>query len=109
MLRILQNSASASAKSYYAHSDYLNAGQELIGRWGGRTAQKLGLTGDVVKLSFDRRCNNLDPRSGEQLTLRTNGDRTIGDDFNDSTSICRKVSRWFICWVRMNGSSTPLA
>lgn len=65
MLRIIQNSASASAKSYYAHSDYLSAGQELTGRWGWRTAQKLGLAGDVDKLSFDRLCDNLDPRSGE--------------------------------------------
>ena len=82
MLRIIQNSASASAKSYYAHSDYLSEGQELTGRWGGRTAQMLGLEGDVDKLGFDRLCDNLDPRSGKQLTLRTNSGRTIGDDFN---------------------------
>ena len=82
MLRIIQNSAAASAKSYYAHSDYLSEGQELTGRWGGRTAQMLGLAGDVEKLSFDRLCDNLDPRSGNQLTLRTNSDRTVGYDFN---------------------------
>ena len=82
MLRIIQNSASASAKSYYAHSDYLSEGQELTGCWGGRTAQMLGLAGDVDKLSFDRLCDNLDPRSGNQLTLRTNSDRTVGYDFN---------------------------
>jgi conjugative relaxase-like TrwC/TraI family protein len=42
----------------------------------------LGLSGDVEKLSFDRLCDNLDPRSGEQLTLRTNSGRTVGYDFS---------------------------
>ena len=82
MLRIIQNRAAGSAKSYYAHSDYLSDGQELTGRWGGRAAGMLGLCGEVDKLSFDRLCDNLDPRSGERLTLRTNSDRTVGYDFN---------------------------
>jgi len=42
----------------------------------------LGLSGEVDKLSIDWLCDNLDPRSGERLTLRTNSDRTVGYDFN---------------------------
>lgn len=41
----------------------------------------LGVSGDVEKLSFDRLCDNLDPRSGEQLTLRTKSDPAVGYDF----------------------------
>ena len=89
-VRIIQNSASASAKSYYAHSDYLSEGQELTGRWGGRMAQMLGLTGDVDKLSFDRLCDNLDPRTGTQLTLRTNSDRTV--DYNLHFRLLKGIS-----------------
>lgn len=75
MLPIIQNSA--SAKSYCAHSDYLSEGQELTGRCGGRTAQMLDLSGDVDKLSVDRLCDTLDPRSGKQLTLRSNPECTF--------------------------------
>jgi conjugative relaxase-like TrwC/TraI family protein len=82
MLRIIQNRAAAQAKSYYAHSDYLSESQELTGRWSGRSAQMMGLSGDVLKEHFDRLCDNLHPQSGQQLTLRTDSDRTTGYDFN---------------------------
>ena len=82
MLYVIQNRASAWAKSYYAHSDYLSEDQELTRRWGAWATQILGLAGEVEKQSFDRLCDNLDPRSGKQLTLRTNSDRTVGYNFN---------------------------
>jgi conjugative relaxase-like TrwC/TraI family protein len=82
MLRVIQTKSSAGAKSYYSQSDYLSEGQELVGRWGGKASQLLGLSGEVDKQSFDRLCDNLDPRSGERLTLRTNAERTVGYDFN---------------------------
>jgi len=44
----------------------------------------LGLEGVVDKLSFDRLCDNLDPRDGRQLTVRTRTDRTVGYDFTFS-------------------------
>lgn len=82
MLRIIQNRSSESAKSYYAQSDYLSEGQELTGYWGGKAAERLGLSGEVGKQHFDRMCGNLHPQTGDRLTLRTKADRTPGYDFN---------------------------
>lgn len=82
MLRIIQNQSSAGAKSYYSHSDYLSEGQELAGLWHGNGAESLGLSGVVQKKDFDALCDNLDPRTGKQLTPRNKSDRTVGYDFN---------------------------
>lgn len=82
MLRIIQNKHAAGAKSYYSHGDYLSEGQELNGRWGGKGAALLGLTGDVQKRDFDALCDNLHPVTGARLTARTDTDRTVGYDFN---------------------------
>lgn len=82
MLRIIQNRAAASAKSYYSQSDYLSEGQELVGFWGGKAAKQLGLSGEVDSTSFDRLCDNLHPIDNKRLTLRMRADRTVGYDFN---------------------------
>lgn len=82
MLRVIQTKSAEGAKSYYSRSDYLSEGQELVGQWGGKGATLLGLSGEVDKQSFDRLCDNLDPRSGERLTLRTKEHRSVGYDFN---------------------------
>lgn len=82
MLRVIQNKAASAAKSYYSHSDYMSEGQELVGYWRGKAAEKLGLSGIVDKQSFDRLCDNLHPETGKRLTLRTKVDRTVGYDFN---------------------------
>jgi conjugative relaxase-like TrwC/TraI family protein len=84
MLRVTQQDDSAAAKHYYSSADYLSEGQEIIGSWGGRAAQMLGLEGVVDKDSFERLCDNLDPRTGKQLTARTREDRTVGYDFTFS-------------------------
>jgi conjugative relaxase-like TrwC/TraI family protein len=81
MLRIHPVTSATDAKSYYASSDYYTDGQELVGRWGGRLARQLGLSGTVDKPSFDRMCDNLHPRTGLPLTPRTNDDRRVGYDF----------------------------
>ena len=80
MLRIHQIRSAAEAKSYYAQTDYY--GQELVGNWGGKAAERLGLDGPVTLEAFGRLCDNLDPASGEQLTVRQKSNRTVGYDFN---------------------------
>jgi conjugative relaxase-like TrwC/TraI family protein len=84
MIRIKQQDNAGSAKRYYATADYYSEGQEIVGLWGGKGASRLGLVGVVDKSSFERLCDNLDPRTGEPLTVRTRTDRTVGYDFTFS-------------------------
>ena len=71
MIRITQQDSAKDAKRYYATADYYSEGQELVGSWGGKGASRLGLEGTVDKFSFERLCDNLDPRTGKPLTVRT--------------------------------------
>src|SRR5271163_4535194 len=84
MIRITQQDSAKSAKSYYTSADYYSDGQELVGSWGGKGASRLGLEGTVDKFSFERLCDNLDPRTGTPLTVRTRTERTVGYDFTFS-------------------------
>src|SRR5271155_2345533 len=84
MIRITQQDSARAAASYYATADYYSEGQEIIGVWGGKGASRLGLEGTVDKDSFERLCDNLDPRTGKALTVRTRSDRTVGYDFTFS-------------------------
>src|ERR1700722_11587964 len=84
MIRITQQDSARAAASYYATADYYSEGQEIVGSWGGKGASRLGLEGTVDKFSFERLCDNLDPRTGESLTVRTRTERTVGYDFTFS-------------------------
>ncbi len=84
MLRITQQDSAKDAKRYYASADYYSEGQEIVGSWGGEGARLLGFPGVVDKDSFERLCDNLDPKNGRQLTARTRSDRTVGYDFTFS-------------------------
>jgi len=84
MIRITQQDSAGSAKRYYATADYYSEGQELVGSWGGKGASRLGLSGTVDKFSFERLCDNLDPRTGTPLTVRTRTERRVGYDFTFS-------------------------
>src|SRR5439155_19175877 len=79
-----------AAKQYYASADYYSEGQEIVGRWGGEGARLLGLEGTVSRREFNALCENRHPRTGEQLTLRTKDDRTVGYDF--TWSVPKSVS-----------------
>src|SRR5271168_3914641 len=84
MIRITQQDNAKAAKSYYTTADYYSEGQEIVGSWGGKGAFRLGLEGTVDKFSFERLCDNLDPRTGEPLTVRTRTERRVGYDFTFS-------------------------
>ena len=98
MLRVIVNASSAGAKSYYSsglsREDYYAKGksQEIIGEWGGKGAERLGLKGTVEKDQFAALCDNINPDTGEQLTARNNENRRVGYDLNfhapKSVSIC---------------------
>ena len=86
MLRIITSKSVGQAKKYYSEGltreGYYSEGQEMAGQWGGRAAQKLGLTGGVQKEAFQSLCDNLHPATGEQLTPRMKEGRRVGYDFN---------------------------
>ena len=84
MLRITQQDSAKGAKKYYASADYYSEGQEIVGLWGGKGARLLGLGGVVDKEAFERLCDNLNPRDGKRLTVRTRSERTVGYDFTFS-------------------------
>src|SRR6204780_2381633 len=84
MIRVTQQDSAKDAKRYYFTADYYSEGQEIVGSWGGKGASRLGLEGTVDKLSFERLCDNLDPTTGEHLTVRTRTERTVGYDFTFS-------------------------
>ena len=84
MIRITQQDSAKDAKRYYATADYYSEGQELVGSWGGKGASRVGLEGTVDKFSFERLCDNRDPRTGKPLTVRTRSERRVGYDFTFS-------------------------
>jgi conjugative relaxase-like TrwC/TraI family protein len=81
MLTIHTVTSASQAKQYFNVSDYYSDGQETVGMWGGKLAERLGLSGFVDKANFDRLCDNLHPQTGEPLTPRTNDKRRVGYDF----------------------------
>ena len=82
MLRIVQNRSPARAAAYFSSADYYSQGQELLGRWGGRGAARLGLSGTVEKADWEALCHNRDPKSGQPLTARLKDGRRVGYDLN---------------------------
>jgi conjugative relaxase-like TrwC/TraI family protein len=82
MLRIIQNSTPAGAKSYYSTADYYTEGHELVGSWRGKGAARLGLHGEIKKPDWDALCDNTHPITGCSLTARQREGRRVGFDFN---------------------------
>ena len=82
MLTMTAVRSAADAKRYYSVADYYRDGQETVGLWGGKLAERMGLSGVVDQATFDLLCDNIDPRTGERLTIRAK-DR-VGYDFTFS-------------------------
>ena len=63
-----------NAKSYFEEhlsvGDYYSEGERIGGHWFGKAAKSLGLCGLVGAEDFLKLCDNLDPRTGESLTVR---------------------------------------
>lgn len=94
MLRINVCRSAASAKKYYSDeiphersdigrnlSEYYSEKGKIIGFWGGKSAEKLGLSKDIFKKDFNALCDNIHPATGERLTARQNANRRVGYDF----------------------------
>lgn len=96
MLRITMNKSAGGAKKYYSEEyysegqsnelNYYSEQEQVIGKWGGIGAEKLELTGSIVKKDFAALCDNIDPLTGKTLTPRNDIDRRVGYDFTFNTS-----------------------
>jgi len=88
MLRITESKNAEAAKQYFGkgmvRSDYYIDGQEIAGKWGGKTAERLGLTGQVTQPDYFAVVDNFHPRTAEQLTPRQKDNRRAGYDFTFS-------------------------
>ena len=88
MLRVTSNNSAEGASRYYdeglSRQDYYAEKGEIIGNWGGKAAEKLGLSGEVNKDGFVSLCYNVNPETSEQLTARNVENRTVGYDFTFS-------------------------
>ena len=82
MFRMIPSTSVQNSKDYYTTADYYTEGQELEGIWRGEGAKRLGLSGVVDKKRWDQLCDNINPETGERLTIRTKADRRVGYDFN---------------------------
>jgi hypothetical protein len=68
MIRVTAIANSAAAKAYFALSDDLLEGPEVQAHGHGKGAEMLGLTGPVNYADFEKRCDNINPATGTQLT-----------------------------------------
>jgi conjugative relaxase-like TrwC/TraI family protein len=88
MLRITPSTSGPGAKEYFTQSltrsDYYIDGQEVMGRWGGKAGEMLGLNGEVDAERYFALIDNRDPNTGEQLTPRNKENRRVGFDFTFS-------------------------
>jgi conjugative relaxase-like TrwC/TraI family protein len=84
MLRVRPISSVDQAKSYFATPDYYlgDGEQELKGQWRGKGARMLGLSGEVKQADWHALCDNINPQTGEQLTIRQKANRIVGYDWN---------------------------
>lgn len=87
MLRITPSTSGSGAKKYFGEGlqrpDYYLDGQEVVGLWGGKGADRLGLSGEVDQARYFALCDNRHPQGG-RLTSRDRDGRRVGYDFTFS-------------------------
>lgn len=87
MLRMFQSQTSAQAKDYFrdalSKADYYLEDQELNGTFNGKIAKRLGLEDQFIdKTTFEKLCDNINPKEGGSLTPRTDVNRRVGYDIS---------------------------
>lgn len=86
MIRMIQSTSAVQAKSYFndalQKSDYYLSDQELVGNFHGHLARRLGISKTVTKQNFVCLVENINPKTGDRLTMRNSMQRTIGYDIN---------------------------
>ncbi|MEQ8906035.1 MobF family relaxase [Ekhidna sp.] len=79
MLSIEASRNAEQAKRYFRESlaveDYYSEKAEIPGKWHGRTAAMLGLSGEVKKSDFERLIDNINPNTNQRLTPRNSPNR----------------------------------
>src|SRR5271166_14076 len=82
MLRVIMSVSAEGAEKYFdaalKRSDYYT---KELGGWGGKGAERLGLSGEVTREAFVALASNEVPGTGAKLTVRTKDKRTAGYDF----------------------------
>lgn len=94
MITVYDSKSGAGAKAYFfsglMYGDFHAEGQERVGDWWGKGAERLGLAGKVTTRQFCRLVDNQHPSTGERLTLRHDLDRRAGYDMTFSP--CKSFS-----------------
>jgi conjugative relaxase-like TrwC/TraI family protein len=98
---MVQSNSSGHAKACFkdalSQADYYINDQELAGKFQGKLAERLGLPEMTNQHDFFKLCENINPKTGENLTPRTKENRRVGYDINfhcpKSVSILHAVSK----------------
>ena len=84
----------ANAKTYFeehlAVGDYYTEANRVSGRWTGIGAAALGLHGSVNREAFVALCDNLNPHTGERLTLRKKTTRQERGEGGDERTVANR-------------------
>tara|TARA_R110000868_G_scaffold1211_4_gene9402 strand:- start:15421 stop:18084 length:2664 start_codon:yes stop_codon:yes gene_type:complete len=84
---MFQSQTAGQAKTYFnealSKADYYINDQELNGRFHGKLSARLGIENDIVDRDvFHNLCDNIHPKTGENLTPRTVENRRVGYDIS---------------------------
>ena len=87
MIRMFQCQTAGHAKNYFKTSlskaDYYIQDQELDGQFNGRLAKRLGIEGKLADTdTFNKLCDNINPKYGGSLTQRNVDNRRVGYDIS---------------------------
>ena len=87
MIRMFQSQTIEQAKTYFnealSKADYYIDDQELNGRFNGKLAARLEIENKIAdRKTFHQLCDNIDPRTGDNLTPRTVSNRRVGYDIS---------------------------